>query len=124
MPETRKRRGSPKGLAAGEKLQRNLLHDIRSVTWGWINEVHNASDITEDHCLESYGFGSHSPYPLCSNKYASSSKETLDEPSSTGLDEDVIIVSDNTIACLKATCRNNPNCLNYLGQDKWESESK
>lgn len=126
MPETRKRRGSPKGLAAGEKLQRNLLADIRSATWGWIaNEVHNASDISEEHILEAYGLGKRSPYPLCSNKYASSSKETLDSTSTPAFehDEDVVIVSESTTTCSKGTCRNNPNCLNYLGQEKWEKES-
>lgn len=125
MPEKRKRRGSPKGLAAGEKLKRNLLTEVQFTTWSWVgNEVQTATDITEEHCLESYGFGKRSPYPLCANRYASSSKETLDYLAKTqDGDDDIVIVSDSTMPCAKAVCRDNPNCPNYVGQEKWENDS-
>ncbi|KAJ8496755.1 hypothetical protein ONZ45_g12333 [Pleurotus djamor] len=40
------------------------------------------------------------------------------------LRDDVIVISDDDLEpeCTKKTCKNNPNCLNYLGQDIWESE--
>lgn len=39
------------------------------------------------------------------------------------LDDDVIVISDDEPpACSKKLCKGNPNCLNYLGQERWEDE--
>jgi ubiquitin carboxyl-terminal hydrolase 48 len=35
--------------------------------------------------------------------------------------KDVVIISDDeTPSCSKKYCSKNPNCLNYLAQDRWE----
>ena len=39
------------------------------------------------------------------------------------LEDDIIVVSDEeSSACDSKMCKNNPYCLNYLGQEKWENE--
>ena len=38
-------------------------------------------------------------------------------------DDGVVVISDDEgPTCDKKTCRSNPNCLNYLGQEQWEDE--
>lgn len=39
------------------------------------------------------------------------------------LEDDIIVISeDDHPVCDSRTCKSNPNCVNYLGQDKWENE--
>jgi len=62
-------------------------------------------------------------HPFCANKYASQVPHTTVKE--TALDEEaeeIAIVSDDDIKCSIKGCKGNPNCLNYLGQDKWEDE--
>jgi hypothetical protein len=126
MPPKRKR--EPQGLARGEQLKRSGPVGADFTNWSWVmTEVTNASDITEEHCLAACGLGS--LRVACSNKYSpkysDKSGQTTSEAvgvhdtDSTGAMADV---SDgNMHICDKKLCRKNPNCLNYLGQDKWES---
>lgn len=86
--------------------------------------------------MMSCGLSSRNKQPFCSNKYASiekkrkSPREDSDIPmsptvSNYELDNDVIVISDDEPPpCSKKLCKNNPNCLNYLGQDKWEDEGE
>lgn len=135
MASKRKRRASPvpKGLAAGEQLQRSTLTGSDSSAWGWVGtEVLDASEITQEHRLIACGLSKRNRYPICPNKYAPTDKQKAsprDEvtlPSVDGeLDDDVIVISDDEPQqCSKKICKNNPNCLNYLGQEKWEDEGK
>lgn len=137
MAFKRKRRTSPapKGLSAGEQLKRSTL--AGTPTWGWVGiEVLDSSQITTEHRMMSCGLSSRNKNPFCSNKYASVEKrskslcEGLDAPMSSTVpnsepDDDVIVISDDEPPpCSKKLCRNNPNCLNYLGQDEWEDEGE
>ena len=132
MAFKRKRRTSPasNGLSAGEQLKRSTLAGNDSPTWGWVGtEVLDSSQITTEHRMMSCGFSSRNKIPFCPNKYASvekqikSPREALD--SSTSAPDDIIVISDDEPPlCNKKLCRNNPNCLNYLGQDKWEDEGE
>lgn len=70
---------------------------------------------------------------FCGNRHTSkpqkSSPPLVDETRSTvangELENDVIVVSDDEAPpCNKKVCKNNPNCLNYLGQDQWEDGGK
>ncbi|KAJ8519465.1 hypothetical protein ONZ45_g3579 [Pleurotus djamor] len=84
----------------------------------------------------SCGFSSRNGHPFCRNKLAaplkprvtgnaSASIAAVDVDAVAGeLRDDVIVISDDDLEpeCTKKTCKNNPNCLNYLGQDIWESE--
>ncbi|KAH7929713.1 cysteine proteinase [Leucogyrophana mollusca] len=137
MPPKRKRRASPaaKGLAAGEQLKRGKLAGNDSSTWGWVDtEVSDPSKITLEHRLMTCGLSKRNRNPFCANKYASNQKErtsrsptreTKDKPADGELDNDVIVISDDELPpCDKKSCRNNPNCLNHLGQEKWEDEDK
>ena len=39
--------------------------------------------------------------------------------------KDVVIISDDeTPTCSKKHCSKNPNCLNYLAQDRWEDSGE
>lgn len=135
MPEKRKRRvASPsRSLPAGEKLDRTRLRQDADVRWSWVGtKVKRDEDITEAHCLLAAGLGP-TPVKPCPNKYVSKPKSTSPtrsashaSSSQTIADEDsaVIVISDDEAeaCCNKKRCKDNPYCLNYLGQDKWENE--
>ncbi|OJT06086.1 Ubiquitin carboxyl-terminal hydrolase 48 [Trametes pubescens] len=133
MPPKRNRRSSPgpSGLSAGERLKRaKLTGNAAYSAWGWVGtEVADASGITGDHQLATCGFSGSSTHTLCRNKYAEKRQTPSgDIPSGSSgpadLDEaadDVIVISDDEgPTCSVKACKNNPFCVNYLGQDKWE----
>ncbi|KAH7913760.1 hypothetical protein BJ138DRAFT_1145448 [Hygrophoropsis aurantiaca] len=137
MPPKRKRRASPasKGLAAGEQLKRGRLVGNDSSAWGWVEtEASDPSQITSEHRLMTCGLSRRNKNPYCANKYAPKRKETKSRSppreikgtlAEGELENDIIVISDDEVApCDKKTCKNNPNCLNYLGQEKWEDEEK
>lgn len=136
MPPKRPRRASPaaQGLLAGERLKRTKLSGNEYLAWSWVGtEITNAADITPDHRLATCGFSSKNQHPFCVNKYVRSAepnlraiKEESKKPLANGeLKDDVIVVSDDELqVCDSKACKNNPNCLNYLGQEKWEDEAK
>lgn len=135
MAPKRKRRPSPssKGLAAGEQLKRTKLAAGDS-TWGWVDtEVSDASQIALDHRLMTCGLSKRNDNPFCGNRHApKSAKPTPASPDQSlttvangELENDVIVISDDDPPlCNKKVCKNNPNCLNYLGQQQWEDECK
>lgn len=136
MPPKRKRRPSPpsKGLAAGEQLKRAKLAAAGSSTWGWVDtEASDASQITLEHRLMACGLSKRNKNTLCGNRHASKpaksspipTDETQTAVANGELENDVIVVSDDEPPpCNKKVCKNNPNCLNYLGQHQWEDEGK
>ncbi|KAL1710109.1 hypothetical protein EV121DRAFT_252295 [Schizophyllum commune] len=138
MAPKRKRRDEQKGLAPGQVLKRAKLLGNASSPWGWVGtDVLDAAHITDEHRLAACGFNQ----PLCANKYAPEyrqmqkgrqrrlkerkTREKRDSSPAGGADE-VIVISDTEevqLECTKKLCnKDNPNCLNYLGQDKWEDE--
>ncbi|KAJ7709699.1 hypothetical protein B0H17DRAFT_999051 [Mycena rosella] len=131
MPPKRKRDASPssKGLAAGEPLKRTA-HAVTSSSWGWVaSEATNPSAITSEHLSATCGLSSRNTHPFCRNKYASQpapKKQTIPRAHVSGeIEDDIIIISsdeEEDVKCTKKLCKNNPNCLNYLGQKKWEDE--
>ena len=133
MPPKRKRKASPPptGLAAGEHLKRAKLAGGESSTWGWVDtEVSDPSQIALDHRLMTCGLSKRSKNPLCANKYApkptkSAVPAAADSVANGELESDIIVVSDDEQPpCNKKVCKNNPNCLNYLGQEQWEAEGE
>ena len=134
MPSKRPRRASPaaQGLSAGEKLKRAKLSGTDYLAWSWVGiQVTKAEDITPEHRLTVCGFSNKNPHPFCPNKYApdippASPSRPAEPPkpiASGELEDDVIVVSDDEVpACDSKLCKNNPNCLNYLGQEKWQNE--
>ncbi|KAI8998686.1 cysteine proteinase [Trametes punicea] len=137
MPPKRTRRTSPgpSGLSAGERLKRTKLTGNADYSaWGWVGtEITDVSGITQEHRLATCGFSKNSPWPLCPNKYVEQRK-TPAKVSATGGSEaqeqsgavdDVIVISDDERPlCSNKSCKHNPYCLNYLGQDKWEDADK
>jgi hypothetical protein len=101
------------------------------LAWSWVGtEVSKAADITLEHRLTTCGFSSKNLHPFCANKLAVSAPNgppfkavDVKPPAVSGeLEDDIIVVSDDeSPVCDSKTCRNNPNCLNYLGQEKWEN---
>lgn len=127
MPLRRRKCSSPprRGLAPGESLNRYLVptHNTQPALWAWVgSEVTQESDVSTEHCLMTCGMSARNVYPFCANKYAASQIPNTAVKEEIALDEEIIIVSDDGIKCSKKGCKGNPNCLNYLGQDKWEDE--
>lgn len=125
MPLKRRNRDPPqrRGLAPGESLSRYLVptHNTQPALWAWVgSEVIRESDISTEHCLRACGMSTRNIHPFCANKYVSQVPDTTVKE--TTLDEEIAIVSDDDIKCSSKGCKGNPNCLNYLGQDKWEDE--
>lgn len=120
-----------KPLAAGEKLQRDRLAAKDLPTWGWVKDINNVSDITLDHLLATCNLGESSAKPLCPSKYpieagVSSRSKSKDSQAAVTAEDDgdsIVVISDSEeVQCTKKGCVDNPNCLNYLGQEKWENE--
>lgn len=85
------------------------------------------SDISSEHCLMACGLSAKNVYPFCANKFATSQapKPSANVKEEVILDDDIIIIQDDEeVKCTKKGCKENPNCLNYLGQDKWEDEGR
>lgn len=127
MAPKRKRQVSAqtKGLKTGEKLQRDKLVGNIYASWSWVGtEVTDASEITNAHFLAAYGFHRKPDRRVCANKYAERrklSEESGEDRHETDTDE-VTVISDDEVSsgCDKRTCKNDPYCLNYLGQERWE----
>ncbi|KAI0044824.1 cysteine proteinase [Auriscalpium vulgare] len=131
MAAKRPRRvGTREGLLAGERLKRQKLateEDWDTGPWGWVGtEVTDASLIGEEHRLATCGMSKRSAHPFCANKYRRKAQDKAGEPGPVvhgELADDVIVISDDeSPSCSKRACAKNPNCLNYLGQEKWEDE--
>lgn len=130
MPPLRRKRSPTlnKGLQPGESLNRYLVPNNRSQSslWAWVgSEVSREADITTEHCLMACGLSSRNNFPFCMSKHSAlkprqkSAAHREHEPDR----DDVIIISDDEgNNCTKKDCKDNPNCLNYLGQDKWADE--
>ncbi|KAF7969279.1 hypothetical protein HWV62_27809 [Athelia sp. TMB] len=123
---------APKILAPGEYLKRSaLVGGVTDYSWGWVGtDVRDPARITSEHRMRSCGLSRGSKHSYCSNKYAPEKNVrdsgTRNQEAAGGeLDDDVIVISDDEPSpCSKKLCKGNPNCLNYLGQDKWEEEDK
>ena len=136
MSTKRKRRQNQQseGLPAGEKLKRHRLAsdlgDDWDSPWGWVGtSVTDASRITEEHLLATCGFSRRSRHPFCANRYQKRSTKSVElvETVESGEErvQDVTIISDDgTPTCNKKHCSKNPNCLNYLAQDRWEDAGR
>lgn len=111
-------------------MKRAKLSGHDYLAWGWVGTaVHDPREITQEHCSATCGFSDAASLPFCANRYRESVKAPKQEPvashsPATGeLEDDVIVVSDDDgPSCSPKACKSNPNCLNYLGQEKWENE--
>ncbi len=110
MPPKRRRQPSP-----AEKTKRSAPSDSKTSPWGWVGtEVKDVSALTAEHILATCGFSSRNSHSLCPNRFNNG-------PAIDKLDNDIIVITDEeTSQCSRKVCKNNPNCLNYLGQEKWE----
>lgn len=71
--------------------------------WSWVEELNDASLITDDHRLKAAGLKDivQCPYTF----------KTADDHSKNGENG-----TDGKKSCTKSTCGNNPGCVNHLGQ--------
>lgn len=130
--EKRKRRAaspSSKGLIAGEKLNRNRLLVESDIRWNWIGtDVKHASDITKPYQLRAAGLVPSKSRPICPNNYSRKRRVVETRETNGGAvgedPDDVIVISDEDDGptCEKKRCKDNPFCLNHLGQNSWEDE--
>ena len=91
------------------------------------------ADITLEHRMLACNLSQRNYLPYCRNKFsateddapANSSRESSRPNVNGELDDDIIVISDDEQpSCSKKLCKTNPNCLNYLGQEKWEDEGR
>ena len=124
----KRRRTQNKGLPPGEKLK----IDPSAEKWGWVYSQVTSPDMIRDvHLRATCRFNKQAP--LCRNKFSepaenstkSKGKEKEVEDLVSEDPDGVIVISDDEDekhTCSKKTCKWNPNCLNYLGQEAWEDE--
>ncbi|KAF8480713.1 cysteine proteinase [Gautieria morchelliformis] len=131
-----RKRPPGKGLPTGERLRRDKLAGAELYSqWGWVSRISDPSLITDEHLFAACGFQENSGKPICKNKYIGSDvlddKECRVDVVQSGIkpvaredEDDVIIISsdEEQSICNKKRCKENPHCLNYLGQDKLESQ--
>lgn len=130
MREKRRRNVHPvaNGLLAGEKLNRNRLLAECDLRWNWIGtEAKHISEISREHCLRAAGLVMPGLKRPCPNKFTKSkrSRAVPQQIASSSEDPgDVIVISDEegNVTCDKKRCKDNPYCLNNLGQERWEDE--
>ena len=133
---TKRRRPPAKGLLPGERLRRDKLagSELHS-QWGWVSWISDPSMITSEHLFTACGFNNTSEKPICKNKYSDGREpkegnvgSTQDpKPTARGDEEDIIIVSsddEEPYVCTKGRCKENPQCLNHLGQAKLENQGE
>ena len=134
----KRKRHTAKGLPPGERLRRDKITGIEPYPqWGWVSRITDPSLITPEHLFAAYGFNNNSGKPICKNKYSGSEVREWEErkvdvtqetgsKAVAGEDEgDVIIISsddEEQYICDKKRCKENPQCLNYLGQVKLENQ--
>ncbi|KAK0210866.1 hypothetical protein DFS33DRAFT_1252154 [Desarmillaria ectypa] len=126
MPPKRKlRASSPNGLAPGQLLKRNMLPGNMTTPWAWVgSEVATSSEITQEHLLATCGLSRRNDCSFCRNRYAPGYRRPS-LPAPDDAEDGVIIISDDEqFTCSKQSCKYNPNCLNYLGQELWEDEDR
>lgn len=114
MPPKRRRHVSPT-----EKAKRSTPSDSKTSPWGWVGtEVKDVSAIAPEHVLATCGFSTRNSYSLCPSRFTQGATNDM-------LDNELIVITDDEISqCSKKACKHNPNCLNYLGQEKWEDDAK
>jgi hypothetical protein len=92
----------------------------------WMRDVQDSGEIMQEHAQAACGIGPLGFKQCCPSKFATKPLAPLDE--AVVVEHDVIVLSDSDdevqLVCSKAKCKNNPYCLNYLGQEKWEDPSK
>lgn len=91
-----------------------------------MEELNNADEITQAHAQAACGFGPLGHRQCCPNKFARTLlKPIRDDPK---VEADIIDITDSEEevqhVCSQARCKANPYCLNFLGQEKWESPSE
>jgi hypothetical protein len=92
----------------------------------WMEGLNSADEIMQDHAQAACGFGLLGHRQCCPNRFARMIlKPAGDE---TKMETEVIDISDSEEevqhVCSQARCKANPYCLNFLGQEKWESPSE
>ena len=115
----RRRRGKDKeqALAPGQRLDRNKLLQECNDRWGWVrNPVMEASEITTEHVLTVAGLGGLIKTWVCLTPFESSVEEKV------AAGEIYITLGDPDVPCERKKCKENPFCLTYLNQEKWQNE--
>ena len=92
----------------------------------WMDELQSTETLTQVHAQAACGFGPLGHKQCCPNKFARTALQPIRED--TKIQAEVIDISDSDeevqYVCSQSKCKANPYCLNYLGQDKWESSSE
>lgn len=112
----------------GGKSGQLILSNFTSADLGkaWMDGLVDLEDVMQVHAQAACGFGPLGHKHCCPNKYARTELEPIGEDKK--MEIEVIDISDSEgeiqHVCSLSKCKANPCCLNYLGQERWESPSK
>ncbi|ORX89655.1 cysteine proteinase [Basidiobolus meristosporus CBS 931.73] len=73
-------------------------------SWVYDASLETEDKITQDHLIKFYGLSNTTARPYCPNRYSSK------------------CFTEKKTRCTNSRCKDNPNCLNHLGQEFWERE--
>ncbi|KZT53991.1 cysteine proteinase [Calocera cornea HHB12733] len=145
MPPKGKRRGGPPqprplSPTLARKRKRGSEDEPSPPSrWSWVKlDVKAADQINPKHMAWSCGFAEESGYTACVNKWSKEAKSKEDKrkgkevdtlpveqvPKTEETQKSDVIDLTAPAPCDKKKCRDNPNCLNHLGQEAWEDEEE
>jgi hypothetical protein len=112
---------------AGKSSQVSLSNFVAAdASKAWMEGLNSADEITQVHAQAACGFGPLGHRQCCPNKFARMVLKPIGDE--TKMETEIIDISDSEEevqhVCSQARCKANPYCLNFLGQDKWESPSE
>ena len=119
-PNGKRKREDALEARPGASTKRSKTDIISWTTprYPWLASIESASEVGLEHVLALCGLGPLARTPLCPNKFEAGG-------GSAGGVIEVLDSEDETAhSCSKVKCKNNPYCLNYLGQEKLEDEGQ
>ncbi|KAG8960305.1 hypothetical protein FRC03_006787 [Tulasnella sp. 419] len=124
-----KRKQGQENGSSTQSQKRIKFDSVDSLRWHWLDDtITTDAPIPLNHLLDTYAFTPGRWKNICPNKFVekSPSKKTKSKAEAKDKDGYILISSESedeqSSVCRIRDCRNNPQCLNYLGQTKWEDE--
>jgi hypothetical protein len=150
-PNGKRRREDALEDRRGPSTKRLKTDTITITSWTttprypWLALIQSASEVGIEHVLALCGLGPLAKTPLCPNKFQQQQRQQLQQRVECAVGDSRVVVEassssgdgdrdgdseDNEITitthsnCSKVSCKNNPYCLNYLGQERWENQGQ
>lgn len=129
MVERRKRFSTTLGKSKqGPVESASRIKLDNELRWNWIgSDVSRSNEITLTHRIRAAGLEQCDGRRACRNIYSRKVANGFSAMCISDATEDLITIdSDEEFdsSCTKKLCKDNPFCLNYLGQELWEDEGE